>query len=214
MREDCWYKEVCTNDSCDSCIRYAEMKYLMECSGIPEKRQYPEKLIGDEDLDAFVRLAEIKDNISDFVERGKNLYICSKYTGNGKTSWAIKLLLKYFDTVWAGNGFKMRGLFVNVPTLLISLKDFDNPNLAELKNNLLLADLIVWDDIAASYMTNYDLTQLMMYIDQRVLLQKSNIFTGNLTTESQLKKMLGDRLASRVWNTSEVVEFVGKDRRA
>lgn len=214
MRADCWYKDVCTNDNCNSCIRYAEMKYLMDSSGIPEKRQHPEKLIGDEDLEAFVKLADIKDNILEFVESGKNLYICSQYTGNGKTSWAIKLLLKYFDEVWAGNGFKMRGLFLNVPTLLLSLKDFNNPNLAELKNNLLLADIIVWDDIAASYVTNYDLAQLMIYIDQRVLLQKSNIFTGNLVSEHQLQKLLGDRLASRIWNTSEVIEFVGKDRRA
>lgn len=211
--KDCWYKTVCTNTCSDSCIRYSEMKYLMDNSGIPEKRQYPDELIADNDLQSFLKLADIKDDIVNFVNSGENLYICSKFTGNGKTSWAIKLMLKYFDEIWAGNGFRVRGLFLNVPTTLIKLKDFNDPSLNELKNTIIKTDLVIWDDIAASYMTNYDLSQLLIYIDQRILMQKANIFTGNLTDESQLIKLFGDRLASRIWNCSQVIEFRGKDRR-
>ena len=116
-KTDCWYNKVCSYDSCINCIRYAEMKYLMENSGIPKARQMPISLEAGRDYDAFVSLALIKDNILQFVERGDNLYICSEETGNGKTSWAIKILLKYFDRVWAGNGFKVRGYFQHVPML-------------------------------------------------------------------------------------------------
>ena len=28
--ENCWYKDVCTYDTCVNCIRYAEMKYLID----------------------------------------------------------------------------------------------------------------------------------------------------------------------------------------
>ena len=125
-KTDCWYKKVCAYESCVNCIRYAEMKYLIENSGIPKVRQKPIMLDAGVDYDKFITLANIKDNIADYVEIGDfNLYICSKETGNGKTSWAIKILLKYFDQRWAGNGFRKIGYFQHVPTLLNTLKDFD-----------------------------------------------------------------------------------------
>ena len=41
---NCWYKEVCDkqSDRCENtCIRYAEMLYLVENSGIPKKETIP-----------------------------------------------------------------------------------------------------------------------------------------------------------------------------
>ena len=211
--ERCWYKEVCNHDTCSGCIRYAEMKNLLDASGITEKRQYPTELIAGIDYSEFVRLAEIKSNIVEFVNRGQNLYICSNETGNGKTSWAIKLMLKYFDCIWAGNGFRTRGLFIHVPTLLLKLKDFNNPVSEQYKADILNADLVIWDDIASSNLSNYDLVQLLTFLDTRIFDQRSNIFTGNISSQSMLEKALGSRLASRLWNCSEVIEFKGKDRR-
>ena len=43
-KEDCWYREVCTYEPCANCVRYVEMKYLMEHSGLSKKRQRPIKL--------------------------------------------------------------------------------------------------------------------------------------------------------------------------
>ena len=188
----------------------------MENSGIPKAKQKPIKLYpGDADYDAFVRLAEIKSGIEFFVQGGKNLYITSTTTGNGKTSWAIKLLLKYFDRVWAGNGFRIRGYFVHVPTLLLNLKDFDNTLIdkSKIKQILLSADLVVWDDIASMEISKYDYSQLLMLIDNRVLEEKSNIYTGNLNTKEMLEKVLQKKLTSRIWGLSEVIELKGEDRR-
>jgi DNA replication protein DnaC len=81
-----------------------------------------------------------------------------------------------------------------------------------MKSNLLSTDLVIWDDIGSTGMSNYDLSQLLMYIDQRILSGKSNIFTGNLMY-SDLEKSLGSRLASRIWNTSSIAELKGKDKR-
>lgn len=211
--EECWYKDVCELECTNSCIRYAEMKFLMDNSGIPKNKQIPVTLIAGDDYDAYVQLAHIKDGIADYVANGNNLYICSTNTGNGKTSWAIKLLLKYFHDVWAGNGFRVRGKFVHVPTLLNRLKNFENPISQEYRDDLVNADLVVWDDIAAVPMSNYDNSQLLSLIDQRVIDGKSNIYTGNLTTHRTLEEMIGSRLASRVYNNSDVIEFKGKDRR-
>ena len=211
---NCWYRNVCTNIECDSCIRYLEMKYLLDNSGIPEHRQQPTVLTVDEaDYNAYCQLADTKDHIMDFVKDGSNIFICSENTGNGKTTWAIKLLLKYFDNVWAGNGFKIRGMFVHVPTLLLQLKNFDNPLSEEYKKNLMECDIVVWDDIAGSTISAYDYGQLLSYIDYRFLVNKSNILTSNCTDKESFEELLGSKLASRIWNTSTIIKFIGSDRR-
>lgn len=189
------------------------MKYLIDNSGIPKNRQYPQELEAGVDYQKFVKLNAFKNDIARLTNAGFNLYICSTETGNGKTSWAIKLLLKYFDQIWAGNGFKVRGYFIHVPTLLNTLKNFNDDH-SVLKNALETADLVVWDDIASTKLSEYDISQLLILVDNRIIDCKSNIFTGNLTSKDALEKAVGGRLASRIWNSSTVVEFKGKDRRA
>ena len=193
------------------------MKYLMDNSNIPKNRQLPTTLTPARcDLDAFRRLADIKSNILEFVENGKNIYIMSKEVGNGKTSWAIKLMLKYFDSVWEGNGFRVRGLFVHVPTFLLKCKDFKNDDreFEALKRNIMTADLVIWDDLASTGMSSYDYTQLVVYMDARSLNGLSNIITGNLTAREDMETALGAKLTSRIWSReTEVIEFKGGDRR-
>lgn len=214
MREDCWYKNVCSQNICSNCIRYSEMKYLIDNSGIPKNRQMPQSLIAGSDFDAFCLLNDVKEKIDEYVNVGGfNLYICSDNTGNGKTSWAIKILLKYFDKIWAGNGFRVRGMFVHVPTLLLKLKDFDNPVNKSFRDNLYTADLIVWDDIAGAKLSDYDISQLLTIIDNRIVEDKANIYTSNVITQTELTKALGSRLSSRIFNCSSVIELKGKDRR-
>lgn len=210
---ECWYVDVCKMDNpCSGCIRYLEMKHLMEKSGLPKAKQKPITLYPDEkDYDKFYTLQDYKDSITEHVENGDNLMICGN-TGNGKTSWAIKILLKYFNDIWAGNGFRTRGLFVHVPTLLLKLKDFDNPVSAEYKNDLMNADLVVWDEFGTS-LSNYDYSQLLMYLDVRLLSEKSNIFTSNLKTQKEISDAVGERIASRIRTSQTMVVLEGRDRR-
>lgn len=213
--DECLYKKVCTNECSYACVRFSEMLALLEQSNIPEKRWKPIPLSPDDcDYISFSMLADIKDNIVNFVDVGRSLYIFSDKTGNGKTTWAIKLMLKYFDQVWAGNGFKPRGLFIHTPTFLTKLKDFNNRDEAfeTLKSYIPTVDLVIWDDIGSVGMSAYDNSQLITYVDQRVLDGKANIYTGNIAG-SELEKSIGTRLASRVWNASTVVEFRGADKR-
>ena len=219
-KENCWYKDVCIhpkNNTCnDSCIRYMEMDYLMYHSQIPKKRQYSNYLTPENiDYSKFLLLADIKDDIVSFVNRGDNLYITSKFTGNGKTSWAIKLMLRYFGEIWSGNGFKVRGVFINVPMFLTQLKANISDNSADFNKmvkSLYEVDLVIWDDIASYALTSYEHSQLLAYIDHRVLSGKSNIFTGNIPERKDLESAIGVRLASRVLEGT-VVEFEGRDRR-
>ena len=215
---ECWYKDVCQIETCSrSCVRFLEMSYLMDNSNIPKKRQLPDSLFpSDCDYDAFCRLNEIKKDIVDFVANGRNLYIASSTTGNGKTSWSLKLMLKYFDSVWPGNGFKVRGVFVHVPTFLSKLKDFSgkDTDFEKLKSVIPTVDLVIWDDIASTSMSNYDYSQLLVYIDNRSLNRLSNIYTGNFVDSASLNSKLGSKLSSRIFSsTTEVIEFKGGDRR-
>lgn len=214
----CWYEKVCDN-SCQgnhiSCVRYLEMESLMKSSNLPDYMQNPISLLPDDcDLENFRFLKDYKNSIQDHVHNGDNLYIYSETTGNGKTSWAVKILLKYFDEIWAGNGFKPRGIFIHVPTFLSELKDFSSKNeeLEYTKKILKSLDLVVWDDIASTELSAYDHTQLLTYIDARVLSKKSNIFTGNFD-RTGMEKAIGQRLTSRIWNTSTQIKFVGGDKR-
>lgn len=219
---NCWYQNVCgfaEGNPCSAtttCPRYLEMEYLMQNSGLPRCKQSPImlELLDVEDKQAYNRLACIKKDIFDFVSSGSNLIIASKHTGNGKTSWAIKILLKYFDEVWSGNGFRVRGLFVHVPTLLLQLKDFNNPLSNQYKQDLLNADLVVWDDICSVSISEYDYSQLLLYLENRLFNEKSNIFTSNIDNKEDFNDALGAKLTSRIWNTSELIIFKGTDKRA
>ncbi len=216
----CWYLEGCSKKDkpeCNgSCVRYMEMHYLMSASNIPKNRQYPVSLIpSKEDMNAFLRLRDLKDNVEAFVRQGENLYLYSPNFGNGKTTWAIKFLQKYFDKVWAGNGFKPRGVFIHVPTFLTKIKEGisrKDPNFELLKSRLATVDVVVWDDVAATKLSDYDHANLLVYIDERKLQGYSNIFTGNLG-HPEIVDALGNRLASRVWNDSIKIKLIGEDRR-
>lgn len=213
---ECWYKDTC-NDNCDKCVVYVQMNWQMEHSGLPKAKQRPIALYltddnsGDED--AFYRLADIRKDIVNFVEQGKNLYICSKWTGNGKTSWAIKMLHTYFHHTAVGNYDNLKGMFVSTADLLLKLKDFNNPLPKSYRDNLENVDLVIWDDIALTNMSQYDYTQFYNIIDKRILAEKSNIFTTNCTDVDKLAELVGAKTASRIYYTSEVIELKGKDMR-
>lgn len=215
----CWYEKVCKNYKANcqnNCIRYNEVNYMMESAKIPKGNQFKNELIPSPiDINNFKFLNEIKKDIINFIKNGENLYIFSSAFGNGKTTWAIKIMQNYFNQIWAGNGFTQRGLFIHVPSFLTKFKEIINKKdeeFEEMKKQLLEVDLVIWDDIATGKLSDYDHTNLLTYIDQRKLNGKSNIYTGNLN-EQELVEALGNRLKSRVWNDSTIVELFGNDRR-
>jgi len=210
--QDCLYKKICTNKCSETCIRYLQMNRLLELSNLPAKYQTPVKIISvDEDRPSYIELAKIKDNIEDFISKGKNLYICSSTCGNAKTSWAVKLMIKYFDRMWPNSYDITRGLYVHVPTLLLDIKNFGNiPNYVSRINE---ADVVIWDDIAFSKLTEYEHEQLLQFIDNRMASGLSNIYTSNITDANELANYVGNRLSSRIYSSSKVIEFKAGDWR-
>lgn len=219
MEEKCVYSDVCykMSEGCDKdCLRWSEMRYLLKQSRVPSVSLMTKKLVPFKvDLESFRRLNTIKHGIESFVEEGRNLYIYSTNYGNGKTSWASKLLGAYFSKVWAGNGFVPRGAFVHVPTFLrknLEVIGHPDQDFEDFKEVIRTCDLVVWDDIGSTYITDYDYKSMLSEVDNRILHKRSNIFTGNLDGD-QFRKSLGDRLYSKIFRESECIEFKGPDRR-
>ena len=212
---DCWYNKIC-DDDCNKCVKYLKIKTLMNNSNVPSNLHHPINLTPacKSDIKAFNELATIKDDIVNFVNNGESLYICSHNTGNGKTSWALKLMYKLFssqyDEVFIEEPL---ALFIYVTDFLLQLKDFNNPLSQKYLNYVKTVPLVIWDDIGTGTLSDYDYTQLLTYINARQQAQLSNIFTSNLITLDELSSKVGDKLASRIFNSSTIIELKGKDMR-
>lgn len=229
---DCWYKNGCnleTNDCQKTCHRYLEMNYLINNCGMKHAKRYLKDLIPQEvEIPAYLELKDIKSNIVDFVENGRNLFITSPHVQTGKTSWALKILYKYFDEIWAGNGFKVRGYFLYVPEFISKCKSFEYKDTEEYKRinkALKRADLVIWDDITAMNLSQIDQNLLNLYIDKRFMEEKANIFTGwsSIPEESPKDKLndllkeniipvLGNKLANRISTNCKVISLEGLSR--
>ena len=217
---NCYLKTSCNGKDCDTfCIRKYKMDSLYSAALMTEsqKRHITLRVDADgTDLEQFKQLAGIEQNICKFIEEGKNLYLHSSTCGCGKTSWSLRLVEAYFTKIWARSEPTCRALFISVPRFLLALKDSianKSSYIDYIKENVLLADLVVWDDIAAkAASTDYEATHLLNIIDNRIALGKSNIYTSNLN-RSQMYQVLGERLTSRIANMSIDIELFGSDKR-
>ena len=199
-------------------MRNYKLSYLYEAALIPmEQRKHLDLVVDNDgvDLKEFKQLSEIQKTVCDFVSKGKQLYIHSQNTGTGKTSWALRLCQAYLNQVWPTSKLECRVLFINTPKLLLSLKENiseKNEYASYIKDNILEADLVVWDDISTKTATSFEAENLFSMIDMRLSSGKANIYTSNLNRD-ELHECMGDRLASRICTASVDIEFRGKDKR-
>ena len=227
LSNDCWMKSYCPKNKSDAsdclqdnvfCSKLFKLDKLFNESMLSFEQRRHQILYVDSDgndREAFLHLKEIENNISSWVNSGKNLYIYSTTCGNGKTSWSIRLIQAYLETVWYKSDLCCKALFVNVPRFLIMLKSNisqKNEYITKINENIFTADLVVWDDIGIKTATVYEMENLLNIIDYRVSNNKSNIYTSNLSPD-ELNDKLGDRLYSRIIKLSDIIEFVGQDKR-
>ena len=120
----CWYtcKKEPGEENIDcrlTCHRYMHMNYFIVNCGMPDADRYLKPMHAPcVDSDAYIELAEIKDNIFNFVKSGKNLLLTSDKPQNGKTTWSLKLMYRYFHEIWAGSDYVPKGYFLYVPDFL------------------------------------------------------------------------------------------------
>jgi DNA replication protein DnaC len=219
--EDCWLYNNCNHVMCQNeiCIRKRKMAELYDKSLLSYSQRFRQALhvdVDGTDYNEFKQLSEIEKDIVNRVKRGNNLYLHSTNCGNGKTSWSIRFIQSYFNKIWPKASFDCHALFINVPTFLQELKNsfnVQNEYIDKIKDNIFKADLVVFDDIAAKSGTEFEISQLLSYIDRRLSLGKANIYTSNLGFRD-LQAALGERLASRVCQASTEIELHGGDKRS
>jgi DNA replication protein DnaC len=213
-------KECECRDNDVFCIKLFKLQQLYDLSLLTDKQRIriPLRIDADgTDRQAFERLSVIESDVVRYlVDSGSNLYIYSSNVGNGKTTWAIRLIQSYLTNVWYKCDIDCKALFVSVPKYLISVKEnISEPNeyIQHVKKYIYSADIVVFDDIATKSATQFEHEMLFNIIDARVNLGKSNIFTSNMDYTG-LVNTVGERIASRIFNTSEKIRFDGKDKRA
>ena len=221
LTDTCWKfqnKDKTCQASDVFCPRLFRINYLYDQSllSLKQRRHKPLRLDSDgTDRNEFNKLKSIEDNIERFVETGTNLYIHSPISGNGKTEWSLRLLQSYIGKIWFKSDLRCRVLFINVPHYLISLKDsITTPSeyVDHIKKNIFSADIVVFDEIGIKAATTFEFENLLNFINTRIDLGKSNIYTSNLTS-AELNERLGSRLYSRILNMSVDIELHGADKR-
>lgn len=183
-------------------------RYLKNISLIPAKV----------DEQVFKELNSIKLNIKDFVNKGENLLICSNNCGNGKTTWATKMIREYISSV-CDIKFKNNcpALFINVTNFLnekkLAISDPEmHQRVIDVERKILTAKLVVFDDLGVKDVSQYDMGNLYYWIDERTNNMRSCIFTSNLMPK-QLKQVLDERLYSRIVKYSIIKEIKDGDSR-
>lgn len=225
LSNECFSKDSCKkflSGSCPDeenfCTRLFKLESLYRQSCLTKDQYSRIELRIDSDntdREEFTRLSQISKSIDSFVSDGSNLYIYSEVCGNGKTAWSVRLLQEYFNKIWWHSDLGCHGLFVNVPRFFLAIKNnisSTDEYAQHIKDNVLKADIVVWDDLATKGITEFENENLLSIIDSRMNSRKSNVFTSNISP-GDLPDMIGQRLYSRIVNFSEIIHLRGKDKR-
>ena len=213
--ENCIFKGSCHRQDkigCDArCTIQPEFYYLLNSSNIPDRYKkttilYPSST----DIDTFNVLADIRNDVENFVKDGRFLYLWGKNAGTGKTSWVCKIMKTYLAYICIGNTFKDRAWFEYIPSFLLLAKDFESEERKEHIEALTNRDLVILDDIGAVYNTQYDIVVLSDIINTRYSNGLATIITSNISPSDMGKSLsrITDRMCSDI-----VLELRGSGRR-
>ena len=216
----CYADDYCKKEksSCSEvCGGYRVLRALYTLSRIPLKYQYKMDLIPDsKDLRAFETLNDFKENIVEHVDKGEGLYIWGENTGNGKTSWACKIMGYYFRKIAFSSGLENEGLYIYLPTFLDDLrKSYSNPT-PEFDEELEMVKkckLLIIDDIGAEKVTEWVRERIVSIINTRSSNGLCTIYTSNLSLKGLTDKLGDDRISSRIKGSVTEINLLGKDNR-
>lgn len=219
--KNCWAQSYCKgyNEKCgELCYGYVQLNNIYTLSNMPKRYQKDVFLKNPgRDLDAYLFLKRFQEDVVNQVESGNGLFLYSSNKGNGKTAWTCKIMNEYFRHVAITNNLRCRGYFVNVPTLLQDIRNtFDNPNpkMMEVFDNLLNADIVIWDDIGTENPSHFVRERLYSFINHRYSNNLCQLFTSNLSLETlNDERYIGERIVSRIVGSCTAIEFFEGDRR-
>ena len=203
-------------------LRRAAQLEILQLSNIPEIYWNEIKLtMRPSDAQAYKRLDDIKKNIIEYSEPRidmKNLLICSDKTGNGKTSWALKIL-QYFafksaQQLYYQNESACWCYFVPVTDFVLASKEYDGKHRKkywDMQEMIEKSRIVVFDDVGAGEYSRAEYMALLSAIDGRVFRKQFCIFTSNFVDKNEkIIQKLGERLSDRIYDTSEKIILNGE----
>lgn len=217
----CYAEKYCRKqirgECSEGCEAYRLLRALYRLSRLPDKYCYNIPLVPEGgDLDSFEYLNDFMKNIEAHVEAGDGLYIWSERCGNGKTSWAAKIMSHYFRKIAFKSGLENEGLYIYLPVYLDELRaSYDKepePEWLELTDMLTGCKLLIVDDIGAEKNTEWVNERLLSIINTRLMNGLSTIYTSNCSIE-ELGARMGERIKSRIKGSTHEVHITGKDKR-
>lgn len=153
----------------------------------------------------------IKESFEKMVESRRGLYLHGG-VGTGKTHIAYAL----FSQVKPVLNLGIEPLFWNTTELLAEIKsDFDrNYNAKRNIDDELMhhRSVLFLDDIGAEKPTEFVQETFYRILNGRYERMLPTIFTSNLTV-AELAERMGDRIASRIVETCDIVNLKGDDKR-
>lgn len=160
-------------------------------------------------------------NNSPYVGEIQSLFVTGEF-GTGKTHKAVAMLKAYvmsLNCLEFREPFTTKALFITVPELLVALRASFNQKSQESQESeaALFArfcnvDFLVLDDIGVEKISDWVLQSLYVIINKRYSEQRQTIITSNLNL-SELKQVIGERIASRIAGMCRVLTLKGQDRR-
>lgn len=191
---------------------------LIKESGLPIRNLENIELVPEKkDIEAFKQLSMIKDNIVKFVNGGYNLLIYSSNPGNGKTTWSIKLGLKYIDYISQFSTEYPPILYINLPLYFdIRKASIQDKSLLEevqrIEHTIKQAKLVILDDIGIRDLSEFEKQLLYIWVEHRTSNKKSCIYTSNINPNN-FNDIFGMRIADRIIGYSTLIEIKGQSRR-
>lgn len=157
---------------------------------------YPDNI----DKETFRCLKKVHDQCKSFFNSQGSMFIVSQTVGNGKTSWAIKIMKRYIQE--HACYYDLDCVFINVPEFLALRKSAmnytdDALKFHSLEKRVKQAKLVVFDDFGCGNTSDFDETFLYTIIDYRWRNGLSGIYTSNVSAQD-LRKAMGDRIVDRV----------------
>jgi DNA replication protein DnaC len=177
--------------------RVQNANLALDC-GVPQRFRHAE-----------VTHPQVAEWVSQY-RRGCRSLMMTGAPGSGKTHHAFAALRMVVLAV-AGTGGGLVWRVVTHPALTDLLRPRSDRSHEYAMEPYLDADLVLLDDLGAAKQTDWTTDCLYRLVDHRWSEQLTTIFTSNLTPAA-LKAAVGERVVSRVFDSTRVV-LDGSDRR-
>lgn len=167
-----------------------------------------DRLTGRSSLDMMKGAVHTCRNFIDtFSAEFKNLIILGN-TGVGKTFLSNCIAKELMDRIYSVIYLTATDFFE-----ICRKSSFSRDYQAERINPYLTScDLLIIDDLGTELSNSLTNSQLFVYLNERILMQKSTLISTNLSLE-QIKSTYSERVYSRITSNYEILRLVGDDIR-